>query len=109
MPGGTNLPVLPGLGCGSQTPWPYDAYPPIVHGMLTRIVPFLVWLHRFAPRIGEIRVPSLYWPLGTCSCTWQGRGRSGVGSCPAHPLHDSWQHRPIAGGERRSPTQRLVG
>ena len=31
----------------------------IVHGMLTRIVPFLVWLHRFAPRIGEIRVPSV--------------------------------------------------
>jgi len=27
MPGGTNFPVLPGLGCGSQTPYPYDAYP----------------------------------------------------------------------------------
>ncbi len=27
MPGGTNLPVLRGLGCGSQTPYPYDAYP----------------------------------------------------------------------------------
>jgi len=27
MPGGTNLPVLLGLGCGSQTPYPYDAYP----------------------------------------------------------------------------------
>jgi len=31
----------------------------IIHGMLTRIVPFLVWLHRFAPRIGEVRVPSV--------------------------------------------------
>jgi hypothetical protein len=28
MPGGTNLPVLRGLGCGSQTPYPYDAYFP---------------------------------------------------------------------------------
>jgi D-glycero-alpha-D-manno-heptose-7-phosphate kinase len=27
MPGGTNLPVLLGLGCGSRTPYPYDAYP----------------------------------------------------------------------------------
>ena len=26
MPGGTNLPVLQGLGCSSQTPWPYNAY-----------------------------------------------------------------------------------
>jgi hypothetical protein len=25
--GGTNLPVLRGLGCRSQTPYPYDAYP----------------------------------------------------------------------------------
>ena len=28
MPGGTNLPVLGGLGRGSRTPYPYDAYPP---------------------------------------------------------------------------------
>jgi len=28
MPGGTNFPALGGLGCGSQTPYPYDAYPP---------------------------------------------------------------------------------
>ena len=27
MPGGTNLPVLGDLGRGSQTPYPYDAYP----------------------------------------------------------------------------------
>jgi hypothetical protein len=27
MPGGTNFPVLLGLGCGSQTPYHYDAYP----------------------------------------------------------------------------------
>jgi hypothetical protein len=31
----------------------------IVHGMLTRIVPFLVWLHRFAPVVGEAPVPSV--------------------------------------------------
>jgi hypothetical protein len=30
----------------------------LVHGMLERIVPFLVWLHRFAPRAGEPGVPS---------------------------------------------------
>lgn len=30
----------------------------IVHGMLTRIVPFLVWLHRCAPLVGRVRVPS---------------------------------------------------
>jgi hypothetical protein len=31
----------------------------IMHGMLTRIVPFLVWLHRFAPMVGQMRVPSV--------------------------------------------------
>jgi len=31
----------------------------IMHGMLTRIVPFLVWLHRFAPLVGKVRVPSV--------------------------------------------------
>jgi hypothetical protein len=31
----------------------------IVHGMLTRIVPFLVWFHRFSPLVGRARVPSL--------------------------------------------------
>jgi hypothetical protein len=31
----------------------------IVHGMLTRIVPFLVWLHRFAPLVGRADVPSM--------------------------------------------------
>jgi len=30
----------------------------LVHGMLTRIVPFLVWLHHCAPRIGTQPVPS---------------------------------------------------
>jgi hypothetical protein len=30
----------------------------VVHGMLTRIVPFLVWFHRFAPLVGQQRVPS---------------------------------------------------
>ncbi|MAG31668.1 MAG: hypothetical protein CL908_12340 [Deltaproteobacteria bacterium] len=31
----------------------------IMHGMLTRIAPFLVWLHRFAPLVGEMAVPSV--------------------------------------------------
>lgn len=31
----------------------------IVHGMLTRIVPFLVWFHRFSPLVGRVRVPSM--------------------------------------------------
>lgn len=30
----------------------------IVHGMLARIVPFLVWLHRCAPLVGQRDVPS---------------------------------------------------
>jgi hypothetical protein len=31
----------------------------IVHGMLSRIIPFLVWFHRFSPALGRVRVPSL--------------------------------------------------
>lgn len=31
----------------------------IAHGMLTRIVPFLVWFHRFAPLVGRVPVPSM--------------------------------------------------
>jgi hypothetical protein len=31
----------------------------IVHGMLGRIVPFLVWFHRFSPLVGKARVPSM--------------------------------------------------
>jgi hypothetical protein len=31
----------------------------IVHGMLSRILPFLVWFHRFAPYIGRIPVPAM--------------------------------------------------
>ncbi|MFQ5698685.1 MAG: hypothetical protein ACE5IL_10435 [Myxococcota bacterium] len=31
----------------------------IIHGMLSRIVPFLVWFHRFAPRVGSGPVPSM--------------------------------------------------
>jgi hypothetical protein len=31
----------------------------IVHGMLSRIVPFLVWFHRFAPYVGKIPVPAM--------------------------------------------------
>ncbi len=31
----------------------------VVHGMLTRIVPFLVWWHRFSPLVGRAPVPSM--------------------------------------------------
>lgn len=31
----------------------------IMHGMLTRIVPFLVWFHRIAPLLGKTHVPSI--------------------------------------------------
>lgn len=31
----------------------------IVHGMLTRIVPFLTWFHRFSPLLGRRRVPAM--------------------------------------------------
>jgi hypothetical protein len=31
----------------------------IVHGMLSRIVPFLVWFHRFSPLVGVAPVPSM--------------------------------------------------
>ena len=31
----------------------------IVHGMLTRIGPFLIWFHRFSPHIGRIPVPAM--------------------------------------------------
>ncbi len=36
----------------------------IVHGMLTRIVPFLVWFHRFSPLVGSVPVPPMkkLWP-----------------------------------------------
>lgn len=31
----------------------------IVHGMLTRIVAFLIWFHRFAPLVGRVPTPSM--------------------------------------------------
>jgi hypothetical protein len=31
----------------------------VVHGMLTRIGPFLIWFHRFSPHIGRIPVPAM--------------------------------------------------
>jgi hypothetical protein len=37
MPGGTNLPVLGDLGRGSQTPYPYDAYPHRIQKQIQRI------------------------------------------------------------------------
>jgi hypothetical protein len=43
----------------------------IVHGMLTRIVPFLVWFHRFSPLVGFVPVPSL---RGLLPDRWTRRG-----------------------------------
>lgn len=31
----------------------------IAHGMLTRILPFLVWFHRWSGQVGRVRVPSM--------------------------------------------------
>ena len=31
----------------------------VVHGMLTRIVPFLVWFHRFSALVGKVEVPPM--------------------------------------------------
>ena len=31
----------------------------VMHGMLTRILPFLVWFHRFSPLAGKQRIPSM--------------------------------------------------
>ncbi|MFZ5478993.1 MAG: hypothetical protein ACOZNI_19640, partial [Myxococcota bacterium] len=31
----------------------------LVHGMLTRIVPFLTWYHRFSSKLGKARVPAM--------------------------------------------------
>ena len=31
----------------------------VTHGMLSRIVPFLVWFHRFSPHVGRRPVPSM--------------------------------------------------
>lgn len=38
----------------------------VVHGMLGRIVPFLVWFHRFSPLVGRVPVPAMrqLWPEG---------------------------------------------
>ncbi len=70
----TGLAVAPLAGLAAVTAWLADAprwgvlfgwlalwgwAGMIIHGMLTRIVPFLVWLHRFAPLVGTIGVPSV--------------------------------------------------
>ncbi len=62
----------------------------IVHGMLTRIVPFLVWLHRFSPHVGLVPVPSMghLYPAGRarrglwlhCASVLAGLAAIGVGS-----------------------------
>lgn len=46
-----------GLTCGWLAIWGWAGL--VLHGMLTRIVPFLVWFHRFSHRIGEVGVPSV--------------------------------------------------
>lgn len=54
----------PALAFGWLALWGWAGL--IVHGMLTRIVPFLVWFHRFSPRVGLEPVPSMraLWPAG---------------------------------------------
>jgi hypothetical protein len=47
----------PSLALGWVAIWGWAGM--IVHGMLSRIVPFLVWFHRFSPALGRVPVPSL--------------------------------------------------
>jgi len=67
---GTGLLLLPAAGAatildaprwplllGWLALWGWAAV--VVHGMLARIVPFLVWFHRFSPLAGLARVPSV--------------------------------------------------
>jgi len=60
--------VLAGIACFAQDPrwvflfgwlaiWGWAGL--IIHGMLSRILPFLVWFHRFSPYIGRIPVPAM--------------------------------------------------
>lgn len=46
-----------GLAFGWLAVWGWAGT--IVHGMLTRIVPFLTWFHRFSPLLGQRRVPAM--------------------------------------------------
>jgi hypothetical protein len=45
------------LGFGWLVLWGWAGS--IVHGMLTRIVPFLVWFHRFSSLVGLVTVPAM--------------------------------------------------
>ncbi|MDF1798313.1 MAG: hypothetical protein P1V81_03985 [Planctomycetota bacterium] len=45
----------------------------IVHGMLTRIGPFLIWFHRFSPYVGRIPVPAIRRMLPD-KLVWSGLG-----------------------------------
>jgi hypothetical protein len=47
----------PSLAVGWLVIWGWAGL--IVHGMLSRIIPFLVWFHRFSPALGRVQVPSL--------------------------------------------------
>ncbi|MBI3185960.1 MAG: hypothetical protein HYZ28_27810 [Myxococcales bacterium] len=51
----SDAPQLP-VAYGFLALWGWAAA--VVHGMLTRIVPFLVWFHRCAPLVGRVEVPS---------------------------------------------------
>ncbi len=46
-----------GLGFGFLVVWGWAGS--IVHGMLSRIVPFLVWFHRFSSLVGIVDVPPM--------------------------------------------------
>jgi hypothetical protein len=43
----------------------------IIHGMLTRIIPFLVWFHRYSPYVGKVKVASM---RGLLPDTWTRAG-----------------------------------
>lgn len=53
----------------------------IVHGMLTRIVPFLVWFHRFAEVAGKWVVPSMKQLLPDREVTWNLRAHAATVLC----------------------------
>ncbi len=42
----------------------------VTHGMLCRIVPFLVWFHRFAPWVGRVGVPTMKELLPDARAAW---------------------------------------
>jgi hypothetical protein len=62
-----------GLALVAEAPWPpllfgwlaiWGWAALLLHGMLTRIMPFLVWFHRFSPLAGKLPIPPMnrLWP-----------------------------------------------